>query len=111
MGLDALNHLPPAAELAGMSQLERLPDSGTDPAVAAKQFEALLATMLVKEMRQTLSEGFFGDGPGSDSFNGWLDKSIGDSLADSWDLDLAGLVKTNLDAKQARLDEGAGEAQ
>ena len=93
----------------GMSSLtsfqadnEALPDLNGDKVAAAKKFEALLATLLVKEMRKTLPKGFFGDGPGSDSFNGWLDKSIGDNLASSWDVNIAGMVKTSLDAKQAR---------
>ena len=75
---------------------------------AGKKFEGLFATMLVNQMRKSLPEGFFGKGPGADSFGGWLDKSIGDALADSWDVGIAGMVKTSLDAKQARVD---GEQQ
>ena len=38
----------------------------TSPAEAAKRFEALLGGMLVKEMRKSLPEGFFGGGTGFD---------------------------------------------
>lgn len=75
---------------------------------AARKFETLIATQLVKELRRGLPDGFFGDGPGSDVYNGWLDTRLGESLAENWQLDLAGMVKTNLDSKQARL-EGALE--
>lgn len=76
---------------------------------AGKKFESLMATMLVKQLRESLPEGFFGKGPGADSFGGWLDKALGDALGDS--LGIAGMVKTGLDAKQARLDglEAGGE--
>lgn len=97
--------LPASAELANLhAQRGALPELGGDHVAAAEEFESLIATMLVKEMRQSLSEGFFGSGPGSDTFAGWLDKEIGENLSRSWQLDLAGMVKTNLDTKQARLD-------
>jgi Rod binding domain-containing protein len=84
-------------------------DRSKDHQEAAEKFESLIATQLVKELRRGVSDGFFGDGPGADVYNGWLDKHVGESLAGSWKLDLAGMVKTNLDSKQARLDrEQAG---
>ena len=87
------------------------PELESEHAAAGKQFEALLATMLVNQMRKTLPDGFFGSGPGSDSFGGWLDQSIGDALAESWDVGIAGMVKTSLDAKQARLSGPQSEPQ
>jgi Rod binding domain-containing protein len=106
MRLDATGQAPISAQLAGLqAQNLEVPKPGGDSAQTARDFEALLATMLVKEMRSTLSEGFFGSGPGADTFGGWLDKTIGDSLADTWDVDLAGMVKTSLDSKQAQLDQ------
>ena len=68
---------------------------------AAAKFEALLATTLVKEMRKTLPEGFFGSGAGSDVFDGWLDEHVGKALAQSGGLDLAGMIKTGIGTKQA----------
>lgn len=100
-----LSKLPASVGLTSAhGEQERLSAPGGDHAAAGKQFEALIATLLVKQMRSSLNEGFFGSGPGADTFGGWLDKEIGDSLARSWDVDLAGMVKTNLDAKQARVD-------
>ena len=71
---------------------------------AADQFEALLATTLVREMRKGLSDGFFGDGPGADVFEGWLDEHVGGALAESGALDLAGIIKVNLGVKQDGVD-------
>ena len=70
------------------------------PAEAAEQMEALFATLLVKELSRTLpGEGFFGEGPGSDVFNGWMDEFLGERLATDGALDLAGRVKTALEAR------------
>jgi Rod binding domain-containing protein len=59
---------------------------GSDPAElrkAAMAFEALFASMLVKEMRATLQEGFFGSGAGADTYSGMLDEKVGETLAQS----------------------------
>lgn len=69
-----------------------------DPAAAAEKLEALFATMLVKEMRRSLPNGFFGEGSGADTYNGWFDEHLGAALARSGALDLAGMVKTSLGA-------------
>lgn len=83
-----------------MANLSALGDSA-DPTVAAKMFEVHLATMLAKEARSSLGDGgFFGKGPGSDIFNGWLDKHVGEALASGWDLDLASMVKKSIIEKQ-----------
>lgn len=76
---------------------------------AAQMFESLFATVLVKELRQGLSEGFFGSGPGSDVFEGWLDEHLGTALARGGALDVAGFVRVNLTQKQAQLAAGAPE--
>ena len=53
---------------------------GEDERSAAEQFERLFATMLVKEMRKALPEGFFGKGAGADIYQGWLDEHLGAAL-------------------------------
>jgi len=69
----------------------------SSPAEAGRRMEALFATMLVKELRKTLpNEGFFGSGPGADTFNGMLDEQIGEQLARRGALDIAGQVKVAL---------------
>jgi Rod binding domain-containing protein len=71
------------------------------PQSAAKRFEALLATQLVKEMRRSLDEGFFGNGPGSDVFEGWLDEHLGEALTRGRGLGLADSIAHDLGEKAA----------
>lgn len=63
---------------------------------AAQRFEELLATMLVREMRRGVEQGFFGEGAGSDVFEGWLDETLGRSLARDNIFDLAQSVRVSL---------------
>ena len=87
-----------AADIGGTaSQLATLERARTaDADEAAEMLEGLFATMLVREMRRALPEGFFGKGAGADVYEGWLDEHIGTALARDGALDLAGMVKTNL---------------
>jgi Rod binding domain-containing protein len=55
---------------------------------AALEFEQLFATLLVKEMRRGLSEGFFGGGAGADVYEGWLDEHLGSALSEGRGLGL-----------------------
>ncbi|MDZ4772652.1 MAG: rod-binding protein [Planctomycetota bacterium] len=55
--------------------------AGASPAETAEKFEAMLATMLVKEMRRAVPEGFFGEGAAGDIYSGWLDEHVGQTLA------------------------------
>jgi Rod binding domain-containing protein len=91
------------ADGAGLAAAERLQASAstTSPAEAAKKFEELFATLLVKEMRSSLSEGFFGAGPQSDVYGGWLDQFVGAAIARDGGLHLAEGLERSLERKQA----------
>jgi len=71
---------------------------------AAKRFEELLSTMLVRELRRGVEQGFFGEGAGADVFEGWLDEHLGRSLAREGVFDLAQAVRISLGANQAAAD-------
>jgi Rod binding domain-containing protein len=75
-----------------------LRDAGADE--AAKKFEALFATMLVKEMRKALPEGFFGEGAGGDIYGGWFDEHLGGAIARTGALHLTPIVERGM-ANQA----------
>lgn len=62
----------------------------------AQKFEELFATMLVKELRKGLPEGFFGSGSGADIYSGWLDQNLAQAVARDGALGLAGMIKTSL---------------
>jgi len=68
---------------------------------AAKAFEKMLATLLVREMSRGLSDGFFGDGPGADTFTGWFEEHIGAALSAGPGLGLAESVRASLIRKGA----------
>ena len=83
---------------------------GGDVDAAALAFEELLATMLVRELNKTLPEGFFGEGVGSDTFNGWLEEHLGSALADTQALGIAESVRASLIRKQ-HAPEPAGDGR
>ena len=98
-----------AASVAG-AQIDRLAQGAKSLAAKSKgdaqsaaevpeQFSKLLATMLVKEMRQALPEGFFGEGTGSDIFDGWLDEHLGAALAQRDGLRIEGMLAHSMQSK------------
>jgi len=109
---DPLSAPAPAAQAASLRRLEsagrelRRGDVGE----AAREFERLFATLLVKEMRATLPEGFFGGGAGSDVFDGWLDEHLGSSLAEGRGLGLRIALERDLGAKQTAIDAAREDA-
>lgn len=107
-GTSPLSGLPPVAQTAGLERLgaARRELRRGDVGHAAQEFERLFATLLVKEMRSTLPEGFFGGGAGSDVFDGWFDEHLGTSLAEGRGLGLRIALERDLGVKQAALDEG-----
>lgn len=107
MDLEALQKaglpvLAPATEtrLAAAKDATR---SGT-PDETARQFEALFATLLVREMRRAIPGGLFGEGAGADVFEGWFDEHVGQSLAARQALGIGQMVRTSI------LREKAAEA-
>lgn len=85
---------------------KRVDDIANDKDEAASKFEALLATMLVKELRKGLGKGLFGEGAGSDIYSGWFDSHIGEALSRDGGLDLEGIIRVGIDSKIAEAEEG-----
>ncbi len=101
-----------ASQDLGKSALERAQRLGDNKQVtkAAKEFEKLMSTMLVKEMRSSLKDGFFPSGPGNDTYNAWFDEKIADSLSRSNALGLAGQLKASMGAPSAAPIDNPGES-
>jgi Rod binding domain-containing protein len=95
--MDSLQLTTHAARSAQSPDPARLAQG--DPREAAQRFEALLATMLVKEMRSSLPEGFFGSGSAGDVYGGWLDEHVGRALAERDALHLEGVLQESLERK------------
>jgi Rod binding domain-containing protein len=86
-----------AATLSSLRAAEQLSDAanGKDQE-AAERMESIFAGILVKEMGRTLPQGFFGEGPGSDVFSGWMEKHLGEELGRSGALQLAERIRFDL---------------
>jgi Rod binding domain-containing protein len=104
LGIDraALTPLSPLAQGLAARPEQALRDAarGKD-GEAALSFQALLGSLLVREMRRALPDGMFGSGPGADAFDSWFDEHLGRALAERDALGLAGMIKVSL----ARLEE------
>lgn len=79
--------------------LTSVPDGATEtPKSAARmqelgnEFESVFLSMLLKEMRQSLDEGFFGS-ESSDSFGGMFDLFIGKHLAESSPIGVGDMIQ------------------
>lgn len=101
------------ARAAQDAQLDKLRESAlhTSPREAANKFEALFATQLVKEMRKTLGEGFFGEGPQADVYAGWLDQFVGEAIARDGGLHLTKRLEQDLERAQAARDLAGARAE
>ncbi len=100
----------PARQNLMNGRISRMDKSGgeeSEPEMVAQEIESLFATLLVSEMRKGLGEGFFGEGAGSDTFNGWFDEEIGSSLSAHGSLGLAGDVHEALIREKAAKDAEA----
>lgn len=95
-------------DVGRISRLERAGKDADEAAVAAREMESLFATMLVSELRKGLGDGFFGEGPGADTFNGWFDEQLGASVASRKSLGLADDIR---EAIQRETTARAAEAK
>jgi Rod binding domain-containing protein len=74
---------------------------------AAAQVEGIFASMLVGEMRKTLSDGgFFGSAPGSQIFDGMFERLMGEEIARRGGFGLGDFVEQTL-----KTHEGARQAE
>ena len=92
---DVLSRSVQAGKTQGAIDEARAASEGGRADEAADRFEALFATLLVREPRKSLSDGLF-DGTGSQTYEGWFDEHLGQTLAETDALGLAGMIKTGL---------------
>jgi flagellar protein FlgJ len=72
----------------------------SSPKDAAKAFDGLFASMMVKQMRQTLgSDGLFGHDPG-DVLGGLFDHFMGQHMAEHGGLGIGAVIEKYLDRSQ-----------
>lgn len=104
--MDISSKISGIAEANFDRQIDEATSDAADTTEAAEKFESLLATMMVKELRKGLGDGFFGKGAGSDIYAGWFDKSIGEALSTDGGLDMAGLIRVGIESKIAAVEQG-----
>jgi Rod binding domain-containing protein len=92
-------------EAAFVAREQRLEAAQTraEQADVARKMEGIFAQLFVKELRRGLGDGFFGQGAGYDTFEGWFDEQLGESLVEDGVLDLAGRIRASLASKNAAL--------
>jgi Rod binding domain-containing protein len=94
--MDAIGaNLPP---VSAMKPLAAVPQA-SDAMTTARKFEELLGAMLVKEMRGTLSSGFFGSGASGDVYGGWLDEHVGAALAKRDAFHMEDMLRASIERK------------
>ncbi|MBL8858727.1 MAG: rod-binding protein [Planctomycetes bacterium] len=87
--------MPVGLQSASLRTLGPEIEGPTTPETAEK-FEAMLATMFVKEMRRAVPEGFFGEGAAGDIYSGWLDEHVGKTLAADDSLHLRDMIEKSV---------------
>lgn len=113
MDVNSIQHgLAPSADgaLARLraGELERIGSTSTSKE-AGQRFEEILGTMLAREMRRGLDEGFFGSGPGADTFNAWLDDFVGRAMAQRGALGTGALVRNFAEREIAEASAAQGD--
>lgn len=87
------------SENASRQQLESL----------GKEFESVFVSMLLKEMRQSLDEGFFG-GEETDSFGGMFDLFVGQHISQTSPLGIANMLTDQFDRSRGQSDSERPES-
>ena len=92
------NILADAAKFQNTEQLKKLTDKMTleKRAEMAREFEAVFSSMLVKQMRESLTEGLF-PGDSGDVYGGMFDLFIGKHLAATQPLGIDKMVSKYLE--------------
>ncbi len=100
--MDGISISPLPAGMPGMDgKLESLARGAgiTDDgkmANAAKEFESLFLSMMMKEMRNSLGEDSLFGGESSDVYGGMFDMMLGQSMAESQPLGIAKLLQSTM---------------
>jgi Rod binding domain-containing protein len=86
----------PLSDAFGVSSAKVKPNL-PDEQKAAKDFESVFTTMMLKEMRQTLDADSLFSGDSSDIYGGLFDQFLGQHIADAGGMGLAKVVREGLD--------------
>ena len=85
-----------------LSSIAAPPDPKKSPAAVGKQFEAMFASMLIKQMRQTLESDSMFPGDTSDVRGGLFDHFMGEHMAKSGQLGIGKIIQKQLEKRSPR---------
>ena len=85
-----------------MPSLGAPPDPKKSPAAIGKQFEGLFASMLIKQMRQSLEGDSMFPGDTSDVRGGLFDHFMGDHMAKSGQLGIGKMIQKHMEKRSPR---------
>ena len=110
--LDAAPALPLAPLSSGPADRELDELKGASPAEVGRRFEGLFASLLLSEMKKTLPSGsFFGGGQGADVYDGMLERTLGDRLAEGSGLGIGDFIERNLQEKLGDVSMAAAKEE
>ena len=78
----------------------RTPDGAADPDAIGQAFESMFATLLIKQMRESLEDGLFGNDPG-DVLGGLFDHYLGGHMAASGGFGIGAMIRRQLEMQTA----------
>lgn len=97
--MDSLSTPNAMASRPLLSGFDSMPNPRQSPEAVGKAFESMFASMMIKEMRQTLdSETMFGKDSG-DVLGGLFDQMLGDHLGKSGCLGIGAIVRAQLERR------------
>jgi Rod binding domain-containing protein len=99
--------------IRGINELYHLKQSNPDKALdmVCKEFESVFAHELMKVMGESIPEGLFGDGLGSDIYKDMLYQAVGDKLAESGSLGISKMLRQHMQSlgKENERSSGTGD--
>lgn len=78
-----------------------MPDARRSPAEVGRSFEAMFASMVVKQLRQTSDGDSIFPNDKGDVIGGMFDQFLGDHIARAGDLGIARMIRTQLERRSA----------
>ncbi len=99
--VDATPILSPRLSGPDLASASGMPDTRRSPAEIGRSFEAMFASMIVKQLRQTADgESIFPHDKG-DVIGGMFDQFLGDHIARAGNLGIAQMIRTQLERRSA----------
>jgi Rod binding domain-containing protein len=99
--MNSLGSISPTTAMPVSDDLQRLANPRQSPEAVGQAFESMLASMVIKQMRQTLDgETMFGKDSG-DVMGGLFDQMLGDHLGKTGSFGVSAMIRKQLERRGA----------